>query len=896
MQASDVLLLNASADDSVAVLSLLAAGGPNARRVRVLTALPELTHADQANVAAVVICAGDDGTQLKAALEEIATWRHPAPVIAVGPADCDFAAEFILAGGDSYLARHDGLTSASLSLAIATAQARRNQRLAAASLSSAPADLTVAAILDELPAMIGYWDRELRNRLANRAYRDWFGWSPERMRGCHIREVLGEELFVRNWPYMERALAGESVHFEREIQTPTGLRFSSAAYIPHCEGGQVRGFFVHVSDVTQIKQLEKASRHSEERLRAVTEACPLGILAHDMGLVQTYASERCVEITGHRGPMVWGTIADSDRRRVQELLDAALAASGPYDFECRFSHPDGRLVWARALGAQVRDGDRVTGYVATLEDVTAQRATQALNRRLLEILERTPDMVGMQTRDGQVVYLNAAARNLLGLTDGDLKGPLARQALKDRVYDTEEQHLASDRLRSQALREGESKGEVTARGVSGALLVDQTTFAHYDDGGEVEFLSTVSRDITAARRAERELHTLAAQQRDMIDAAQASSRAKSQFLANMSHEIRTPMNGVLGLTELLLEMALPEDAVRKLRTIHTSGRTLLTVINDVLDFSKLEQERVVLEVRGFDLAQRITEVVGLFESEAARKSIVLTIDIAPGAPTFARADPQRFRQVLANLVSNALKFTHSGRIVVRLESAEGEGARVSVVDTGIGIDQATVPKLFVPFVQADSSIAREYGGTGLGLAICRKLVELWGGEIGCESVRGQGTTFWFTIPDATTAMNPVVAAPASSAQDPAAQVRARLSLRILVAEDNSVNREVIGGMLQALGCEAVIVEDGLLALQALETATYDVVLLDLHMPHMDGLQTARTIHSRFGEARPRLVALTADVVEERRQAFMEAGLDDFLPKPLRMAALREALGRCQRAT
>ena len=379
------------------------------------------------------------------------------------------------------------------------------------------------------------------------------------------------------------------------------------------------------------------------------------------------------------------------------------------------------------------------------------------------------------------------------------------------------------------------------------------------------------------------------------DAAESANQAKSQFLANMSHEMRTPMNAIIGLAGVLLDSELTDKQRDLAETIRHSGDNLLFLINDLLDFAKIESGRLDLEEQTFDLRQCLAGAADIVAHQARAKGLEVVVDVHPDCPQRLVADPARLRQILLNLLSNAVKFTHRGRIDVtahyRPYSAADGSLEIMVRDMGIGIAAEDIESLFEPFRQADSSIAREFGGTGLGLAICRRLTEMMGGTIRAESRLGTGSTFYVTV--AVRLAEPGTEPPVSARVRPEepATVPER-SLSILVAEDNVVNQKVAMLLLEKLGYRPDVVSDGLEVLTALSRQSYDVILMDVRMPELDGLQATRRLRERAASTTdPWVVALTADASNEDRQRCLEAGMNDFLSKPIELDVLREALQR-----
>jgi CheY-like chemotaxis protein/nitrogen-specific signal transduction histidine kinase len=404
------------------------------------------------------------------------------------------------------------------------------------------------------------------------------------------------------------------------------------------------------------------------------------------------------------------------------------------------------------------------------------------------------------------------------------------------------------------------------------------------------FISQI-QDISARKSAEQDAKTAKSTALGVAD-------AKSRFLATMSHEIRTPMNGIIGMTELLSLSELSIEQNQYVQVVRDSGESLLRVLNDILDYSKVEAGKLDLESTDFELSGQVESVVALLAPQFKSKGVLLAIDIDTTIPPVLNGDAGRIRQILINLVGNALKFTPRDGSVRLIVSAEEQCSkliiiRFTITDSGVGIAADVKHLLFQPFSQVDGSTTRKHGGTGLGLAICKQLVDLMDGEIGVETEAIHGASFWFTLPlregrrtDQSTAT------PSGELGERRLNVRSR-SERLLLAEDNGINALVAVKQFQQLGFEIVVVPNGREAVEAVQLEHYDLVFMDCHMPEMNGWNAARAIRNLASELQRRvpIIAMTADVQPADRQACLTAGMDDYISKPSSLADLRTVLER-----
>ncbi len=378
------------------------------------------------------------------------------------------------------------------------------------------------------------------------------------------------------------------------------------------------------------------------------------------------------------------------------------------------------------------------------------------------------------------------------------------------------------------------------------------------------------------------------------EAAEAASRAKSTFLANMSHELRTPMNAIMGMTNMALRKATEPKLIDQLTKIDQASQHLLHVINDILDISKIEAERLTLERVSFKLGEVLENLISLIGHKVTDKGLKLCIDLTPEvAGLTLLGDPLRLGQILLNLAGNAVKFTEQGAITLRArlvdESVTDMLLRIEVEDTGIGITAEDQKRLFTAFEQADGSMTRKYGGTGLGLAISKRLVNMMGGEVGVESQPGSGSTFWFTVRQgkATDATSP---APTFSPDRAEARLKAKIpGTRILLAEDEPINQEVSRGLLEDVGLSVDLAEDGVQAVAMAKQNRYALILMDMQMPNLNGVDATRAIRALPGYAETPILAMTANAFDEDRQVCIEAGMNDHIGKPVDPDRLFETL-------
>jgi two-component system sensor histidine kinase/response regulator len=651
---------------------------------------------------------------------------------------------------------------------------------------------------------------------------------------------------------------------------------------------------VGLEDVTGRRQREEALQLTQFSVDHAGDA----VYWTDSDGKLVYVNEVVCRRLGYcREELLGMTIFDLDPAAPQPWSDhwAELKQRGSLCFEAAHRAKTGELLPAEITVNYVEYGGKEYNC-AFGRDITERKQMEESLRLTQFSVDRASDLVFWISPEGQYLYASDSTCRRLGYSKEELLGMT--------IYDVDP---AAPRPWSEHWRDVKSRGSTTFETVhrtkDGEVFPTEVT-ANFVEYEEKEYIFAFSREITERKKAERELReaqeATEAANRELERAirranqlaidAQAASAAKSSFLANMSHEIRTPMNGVIGMTELLLSTNLNREQRDFAQTVQTSAEALLTVIGDILDFSKVEAHKMDFEAIDFDLRTSLEDMTGLLALKAHEKGIELFTLVEPEVPSSLRGDPGRLRQILTNLVGNAVKFTEKGEVSVHvvLEAEDSVGAKVrfSVHDTGLGIPPEKLDALFQPFIQADASTTRRHGGTGLGLSIAKGLVEGMGGVIGAESEAGAGSTFWFVLPMAKGIL--------SSPDLDLADLGVVSGLHVLGVDDSQTNRRVLAGMLDSWGCRHEVVATAEAALSALRRAQvegkpFQIAVLDLCMPDMDGEMLARLI-KEDPELRDTVLVMMTSVGNRGDASRMErAGFAAYLVKPVRQSQLYDCL-------
>ncbi|WP_172253382.1 PAS domain S-box protein [Saccharibacillus deserti] len=720
-----------------------------------------------------------------------------------------------------------------------------------------------------------------------------------------------DRAFVEN--YVADMLAGKAgpiVKYRIVLSDRTVKTIQVRHELWHGTNGEVLRLIGMTQDVTKQSIIENLIRESEQRYKSLFDYNPSGVYAYDLEgrYVTVNASQE--NLTGYKENELIGIpIAELAVPEHRERIEAGFEGvrrGEAQTYEVILVRKDNSRVDVSVTNTPIIVDERIVGAYGIASDITERKRHLAQIEKLSYehtlILNSVSEGIFGTDLNGSVVFINPAGAQMLGRRPSEALDGLnlssIQQTSQDGIrYDPYDSPLMH------ALRTGESHQDIDSvfwRSDGSSFLASYRVTPLYDQG-ERKGAVVVFTDITG------ETEIIRAK-----ESAERADRAKSEFLAIMSHELRTPMNGVVGMTTLLGETDLDESQRTYVDIIAQSSESLMHILNEILDFSKIEAGKMVLDKEPMQVRHLLDQAIDLFTPRVLEKGLILTAQVAPSVPEVLIGDAVKFRQVLVNLISNAIKFTEEGGVAITIEPGffqhpNGLMLEVSVRDTGIGIPPDKQNLLFQSFSQIDPSISRRYGGTGLGLAICKKLIELMDGFIGVQSRESEGSNFYFTLPlkipaeelNESNGTRAELERLQRSGEQQAADAQTISAssagkLYVLIAEDHPVNRRLLEQMLTKFGCVCDLAVNGREAVEAALLRRYDLVFMDIQMPEMDGLAAALRIREHYGDEEPVIVAVTAFTERENRERCREAGMRDFIGKPLFAAEVESLVEKWKR--
>jgi PAS domain S-box-containing protein len=788
--------------------------------------------------------------------------------------------------------------------------------------------------IENFPNVFVIYDQDRRVQFVNSKGLQIIGLSEKDVIGRKDEEIFPPDMINSYLPALKRAIETKTLQvLERTRHISMGGQTIIVNILPLLDDNRnIRHIMGITYDITERKRAEEALRESEQRYREIIETAEEGIAIHETDGTITYVNRRMADMLGYSRKEIIGRssldfVDDEERKKVIQLRES-LKEEGGFTKERKMRRKDGSILWTLSnLSPRLDGAGNFIGYLAMYTDISERkRAEEEIRRseeRFRSIFESTQEAIILIDAEMRCINANPGAGVITGIPHEQLVGQFLQDFVnpgfdlsatwpafkktgrfagevgirhKDGTFRTVEATGRADILPGQHLFVGHDitermRMEDELRRARDKLeeRVQERTAELSDANENLEVINEeLQVEISEHKKTEKNL--IAAK-----EAAEAAVEAKAAFLANMSHELRTPLNAVIGYSGLLLDDNLTNEQKENIESIKDSGEALLAIISDILEFSRAEKEKVELEQQPLSLKRCIEESMDMVAVQADKKGLNLSYTIGYGIPDTIIGDPGRLRQILVNLLSNAVKFTDKGNISVFVSSIALEGNKCKITfevrDTGIGMPQDKMNRLFKPFEQLEYVISRKRNGAGLGLSISKKLVELMGGEIWTESEEGKGSTFRFTIQANTIPGKHLDLGEKDRSVYKNLSVEKPLS--ILVAEDNPSNQKVLVEMLKRLGYRPDAVADGVEVLQALKIRPYDLIFMDIRMPEMDGLTAAKEIRRLIPDSGPRIVAVTAFAMEGDREKCLEAGMDGYIAKPVKLGDLAEVLDKYQ---
>ncbi len=742
------------------------------------------------------------------------------------------------------------------------------------------------------------------NVYSNQRWMDYTGQTPEQSRGTGWSAAYHPDDRPRVLAAWKVAIEkGSTYAVETRLRRWDGTyRWFLSRAIPQLDSnGQISKWFGTSTDINDLKQAEAALKEKEALLLITGRTAKLGGWTLDIPsyhLVWTEEIYRIFELpldTPLKIDLAIELYAPESRMAVTRALEVCSTLGMPYDLELEIITARGHRRWARSLGQAERNAEgKIWRIHGAFQDITDRKLAAEALRISSQRLQMAAQAGGMGVWELDLVTMEISCdEQMLKLYGMDEADHSLQGRWHERVHPDDRPRTV--REFEEALREGGKPldtefrvlraNDGCQRSIRGMATVVR------DQGGKPMRMIGLNWDVTEQREREEKLAESLAHERELARQAQAGEQAKSEFLAVMSHEIRTPMNGILGFAEILSnEPALSNETKGYVQTIASSGEALLRILDDILDFSRIDAGRVTIEKRVFNPRELVRDIEALFTHQLREKGVEFHVAVAEDIPRLLKGDAGRIRQILVNLTGNALKFTDQGTITV-LMSPRGELVEFLVRDTGAGIPAQKLAAIFEPFTQADSASSRRKGGTGLGLTISRRLAEMMGGHIEVQSEAGQGSAFFLFIP-LEDASAPGLSVPSEQPALLDAGFALRHPLRVMVVEDDRVNLKLILTMVCKLGYEPLMALNGLEAVEVFQRERPDCILMDVQMPEMDGIEATRKIREleqELGLSQAYISALTANIVPEDQRRCFEAGINFYLNKPVKSRAIADVL-------